>query len=79
MELAKKAAQCIRCSLYVDVVMCRPDGEKKAYVRLLADYDALDVANKVCYYFSVCCYSCIVKLLASFSIQFSLTFSSSHS
>jgi len=29
------------------VVMCRPDGEKKAYVRLLADYDALDVANKV--------------------------------
>jgi len=25
----------------------RPDGEKKAYVRLLADYDALDVANKV--------------------------------
>ena len=28
--------------------MCRPDGEKKAYVRLLADYDALDVANKVC-------------------------------
>ena len=26
---------------------CRPDGEKKAYVRLMADYDALDVANKV--------------------------------
>jgi len=33
-------------------VTCRPDGEKKAYVRLLADYDALDVANKVCNVFS---------------------------
>ena len=32
----------------VGVVTCRPDGEKKAYVRLLADFDALDVANKVC-------------------------------
>lgn len=27
--------------------MPRPDGEKKAYVRLAPDYDALDVANKV--------------------------------
>ena len=26
----------------------RPDGQKKAYVRLAPDYDALDVANKVC-------------------------------
>ena len=25
-----------------------PDGKKKAYVRLTADHDALDVANKVC-------------------------------
>ena len=25
----------------------RPDGKKKAYVRLASDYDALDVANKV--------------------------------
>jgi hypothetical protein len=25
----------------------RPDGKKKAYVRLTTDYDALDVANKV--------------------------------
>ena len=25
----------------------RPDGKKKAYVRLAADHDALDVANKV--------------------------------
>jgi large subunit ribosomal protein L23Ae len=27
--------------------LVRPDGQKKAYVRLAADYDALDVANKV--------------------------------
>jgi large subunit ribosomal protein L23Ae len=25
----------------------RPDGQKKAYVRLTPDYDALDVANKI--------------------------------
>ena len=25
----------------------RPDGKKKAYVRLTPDHDALDVANKV--------------------------------
>lgn len=25
----------------------RPDGTKKAYVRLTPDYDALDVANKI--------------------------------
>jgi large subunit ribosomal protein L23Ae len=29
------------------VVVSRPDGSKKAYVRLTADYDALDVANKI--------------------------------
>ena len=28
-------------------ILIRPDGEKKAYVRLAPDYDALDVANKV--------------------------------
>jgi len=39
--------------------MRRPDGEKKAYVRLLADYDALDVANKVCW----------VKLLLSVQLD----------
>lgn len=27
--------------------LIRPDGQKKAYVRLLPDYDALDVANKI--------------------------------
>ncbi|XP_047586224.1 60S ribosomal protein L23a-like [Lutra lutra] len=26
--------------------LIRPDGEKKAYVQLAPDYDALDVANK---------------------------------
>ena len=34
--------------IVVDVALaCRPDGKKKAYVRLTADHDALDVANKV--------------------------------
>lgn len=28
-------------------ICCRPDGTKKAYVRLTPDYDALDVANKI--------------------------------
>ena len=27
--------------------LIRPDGSKKAYVRLTTDYDALDVANKI--------------------------------
>lgn len=27
--------------------LIRPDGEKKAYVRLKADQDALDVANRI--------------------------------
>ena len=27
--------------------LIRPDGAKKAYVRLAADYDVLDVANKI--------------------------------
>ena len=27
--------------------LIRPDGQKKAYVHLTADYDALDVANKI--------------------------------
>ena len=28
-------------------ILIRPDGEKKAYVRLAPDYDALDVATKL--------------------------------
>jgi hypothetical protein len=31
----------------VPLIVDRPDGKKKAYVRLTADHDALDVANKV--------------------------------
>uniref|UniRef100_M3YRA8 Large ribosomal subunit protein uL23 n=1 Tax=Mustela putorius furo TaxID=9669 RepID=M3YRA8_MUSPF len=31
----------------IDVAKIRPGGEKKAYVRLAPDYDALDVANKI--------------------------------
>ncbi|XP_063347693.1 large ribosomal subunit protein uL23-like [Pelmatolapia mariae] len=32
----------------IDVnTLVRPDGEKKTYVRLAPDYDALDVANKI--------------------------------
>lgn len=27
--------------------LIKPDGKKKAYVRLTSDYDALDVANKI--------------------------------
>jgi large subunit ribosomal protein L23Ae len=27
--------------------LIRPDGKKKAYVRLTADFDALDVANRI--------------------------------
>ncbi|XP_045865620.1 60S ribosomal protein L23a-like [Meles meles] len=27
--------------------LIRPDGEKKAYIQLVPDYDALDVANKI--------------------------------
>lgn len=27
--------------------LIRPDGQKKAYVRLTKDYDALDVASKI--------------------------------
>lgn len=27
--------------------LIRPDGQKKAYVRLASDFDALDVANKI--------------------------------
>lgn len=30
-----------------NIIFFRPDGKKKAYVRLARDYDALDVANKI--------------------------------
>jgi hypothetical protein len=35
-------------------VVGRPDGKKKAYVRLTPDHDALDVANKVGDFVCVC-------------------------
>ena len=35
------------CSSTCSFFWFRPDGQKKAYVRLAPDYDALDVANKV--------------------------------
>jgi hypothetical protein len=34
-------------SIFFSCGILRPDGKKKAYVRLTADHDALDVANKV--------------------------------
>ena len=34
-------------SLTLNLTLTRPDGSKKAYVRLTTDYDALDVANKI--------------------------------
>ena len=33
--------------LFTRYSIISPDGKKKAYVRLTADHDALDVANKV--------------------------------
>ncbi|KVI09802.1 Nucleotide-binding, alpha-beta plait [Cynara cardunculus var. scolymus] len=44
----------MECCIKIDTVLfcpsclsMRPDGTKKAYVRLTPDYDALDVANKI--------------------------------
>lgn len=33
--------------LFLFFFINRPDGQKKAYVRLARDYDALDIANKI--------------------------------
>ncbi|KAH3670428.1 hypothetical protein OGAPHI_000943 [Ogataea philodendri] len=45
--------QAIKDLYEVDVekvnTLVRPNGTKKAYVRLTADYDALDIANKIGY------------------------------
>ena len=48
------------CDIGVATVktLIRPDGEKKAYVQLAPDYDALDVANKV----SFLCYKLLNTL-----------------
>lgn len=37
--------------------LVRPDGVKKAYVRLTQDFDALDVANKIGEWLCLCCIS----------------------
>lgn len=36
-----------------ELLIRRPDGTKKAYVRLTADVDALDTANKVTFAFTL--------------------------
>ena len=38
---------CLALTLILTLTSTRPDGSKKAYVRLTTDYDALDVANKI--------------------------------
>ena len=32
---------------HILIVICRPDGQKKAYVKLPADVEAADVASKI--------------------------------
>ena len=43
-KAAMKGLYDIECAKINTLI--RPDGQKKAYVRLMPDYDALDVANK---------------------------------
>ncbi|XP_052729266.1 60S ribosomal protein L23a isoform X2 [Vigna angularis] len=61
--------------------LIRPDGTKKAYVRLTADYDALDVANKIDINFYpdtsmliITCYllSCTADLFLDFNLEAAL-------
>mmetsp|Transcript_43809 Transcript_43809/g.124913 ORF Transcript_43809/g.124913 Transcript_43809/m.124913 type:complete len:87 (+) Transcript_43809:2-262(+) len=42
---AVKAMYDVTCAKVNSLI--RPDGKKKAYVRLTQDYDALDVANRI--------------------------------
>jgi hypothetical protein len=35
------------CLMACFILFHSPDGQKKAYVRLTADHDALDVANRI--------------------------------
>mmetsp|Transcript_8562 Transcript_8562/g.26770 ORF Transcript_8562/g.26770 Transcript_8562/m.26770 type:complete len:141 (+) Transcript_8562:60-482(+) len=44
-KMAVKEMYEIACSKVNTLI--RPDGQKKAYVRLTQDYDALDVANRI--------------------------------
>eukprot|EP00963_Diacronema_lutheri_P012149 scaffold1645_cov288-Pavlova_lutheri.AAC.6 len=47
----KKIKQAVMLMYDIQVMkvntLIRPDGQKKAFVRLTPDYDALDVANKI--------------------------------
>ena len=47
MNLAKKNLEVLTRTVCLLLCCGRPDGNKKAYVRLTADYDALDIANKI--------------------------------
>ena len=40
---------CVRLTMVLCLLLlvCSPDGLKKAYVRLTGDYDALEVANRI--------------------------------
>eukprot|EP00913_Durusdinium_trenchii_P019251 g18093.t1 len=44
-ERAVKELYDVKCAKVNTLI--RPDGKKKAYVRLTQDYDALDVANRI--------------------------------
>ena len=44
-KAAVKSMYEIQCAKVNTLI--RPDGQKKAYVRLTLDYDALDVANRI--------------------------------
>jgi ribosomal protein L23 len=44
-QAAVSALHDIQCQKVNTLI--RPDGQKKAYVRLTGDYDALDVANRI--------------------------------
>jgi large subunit ribosomal protein L23Ae len=44
-KAAVNALHDIKCQKVNTLI--RPDGQKKAYVRLTTDYDALDVANRI--------------------------------
>jgi hypothetical protein len=48
LEASKHLKECLKhFFLPFFLFRYRPDGKKKAYVRLARDYDALDVANKI--------------------------------
>merc|ERR1712004_405346 len=46
-QIARAVKEMYKISASKVNTLIRPDGQKKAFVRLSADYDALDVANKI--------------------------------